>query len=235
MSMTTAADLLALQEIDLRRESRRALLADIQARLAEAEALLAAREALAEAEAELKRAEERQREIEARLDDLDAKIRPLEKKLYDGSVRNPKELSDMQKELELLKSRRRQLDDEGLAQMEAIEAAAAAKAAAHSQLRAVEEEWQRHQDALLAEQSRVEAEMARLEEERARRAQDIERPALSLYESLRSARQGRAVARVERGACQGCRISLPTHLQQQLRAADHLVQCPSCERILVGG
>jgi predicted nucleic acid-binding Zn-ribbon protein len=58
---------------------------------------------------------------------------------------------------------------------------------------------------------------------------------LSLYEGLRSTRQGRGVALMERGACQGCRITLPTHLVQRLRAGGQLVQCPSCERILVAG
>jgi len=233
--MTSAADLFALQEIDLRRDSRRALLADIQGRIGETEELLAAREAVSSAEAELDRLRRQQRDVEEKLEDLEAKIRPLEKKLYDGSVRNPKELSDMQKDLDSLKRRRSKLDDEGLAQMDAFEAATAALKTARGELGRVETDWQGDQDSLRAEQSVAESESARLGEERGRRIQGMERTALSLYESLRSTRQGRAVARVERGACQGCRISLPTHLVQRLRTGVGLVQCPSCERILVAG
>src|SRR5687768_15237398 len=104
--MTSAADLLALQEIDLKRDTRRALIADIESRLVETEELIAAREAVQAAELELSAIERQQRLLDQQLQDLDAKIRPLETKLYDGSVRNPKELGDMQKEVESLKAKR---------------------------------------------------------------------------------------------------------------------------------
>ncbi len=55
---------------------------------------------------------------------------------------------------------------------------------------------------------------------------------LNLYDSLRSKRQGQAVVKVERGLCQGCRISLPTKVVQLARTAQKPVQCPSCSRIL---
>ncbi len=42
--------------------------------------------------------------------------------------------------------------------------------------------------------------------------------ALGLYEILRTKKQGRAVAQVVRGNCQGCRITLPTHMDQPVRA-----------------
>jgi predicted nucleic acid-binding Zn-ribbon protein len=45
-------------------------------------------------------------------------------------------------------------------------------------------------------------------------------------------RQGRAVAKVERGMCGGCRISLPMTVLQKARSGLDVVQCVSCERIL---
>src|SRR6266480_4124416 len=119
--MTSAADLFALQEIDLRRDARRALIADIEARLVETEELIDARGSVASAEAALTDVRRQQADIETQLDDLDAKIQPLEKRLYDGSVRNPKELTDLQREVDSLKARRSKLDDEGLALLEASE------------------------------------------------------------------------------------------------------------------
>ena len=233
--MTSAADLFALQEIDLRRDARRALIADIEARLGETEALLAAREAVREAEAEVERLQRQQRSLEEKLEDLDAKISPLEKKLYDGSVRNPRELTDMQKDVVSLKGRRSRLDDDVLALLDATEAASSALARAREELRRMEAEWREDQEQLTTQKSRAEAEAEELEDDRGRRTQGMEAGALGLYESLRGVKQGRAVARIERGACQGCRIGLPTHLVQRVRAGVALVQCPSCERILVGG
>jgi predicted nucleic acid-binding Zn-ribbon protein len=233
--MTSAADLFALQEIDLRRDARRAVIADIEARLGETPEVAAARESVSSAEWNLKELQVQQRRLEAKLQDLDAKIRPLEKKMYDGSVRNPKELTDMQKELNRFKAQRSDLDDEGLEMIEAIEAANDVLAQLKDALRRAEMEWQEDQKELTEDKGEAEGEYARLEQQRSAQTADMDRGALGLYETLRAAKAGRAVARVERGTCQGCRITLPTHLVQRLRGSGEVVQCPSCERILVAG
>jgi predicted nucleic acid-binding Zn-ribbon protein len=233
--MTSAADLFALQEIDLRRDARRAVIADIEARLGETEAVVDAREAAAAAAANLKDLQAQQRRLDAKLQDLDARMRPLETKMYDGSVRNPKELTDMQRELNHLKAQRGELDEEGLEMMEAIEAATEVLTQRRDDLQRAEDKWQSDQKDLLEDKAEAEADLVRLESDRGARTSDMDRSMLGLYEALRLTKAGRAVARVERGTCQGCRITLPTHLVQRLRAGGLLVQCPSCERILVAG
>jgi predicted nucleic acid-binding Zn-ribbon protein len=233
--MTSAADLFALQEIDLRRDARRAFIADIESRLGESEEVLEAREAIEDSEAALQRLQRRQRESEAEVEDLDAKIQPLEARLYDGSVRNPKELTDMQKELALLKQRRAQLDDQALKLIESVEAAGRQLDQSRQELNRLESEWKAGQEHLLADKEKAETEYSQLNDQRAHYAEGMDRSALGLYENLRLNKQGRGVARVERGICQGCRVTLPTHLNQRLRTGTVLVQCPRCERILVAG
>jgi predicted nucleic acid-binding Zn-ribbon protein len=233
--MTSAADLFGLQEIDLARDSRRALIADIETRLGESEDLLAARELVQTAEAEIEEARREQRTLEAELQDLDARIEPLEKKLYDGSVRNPKELTDLQKEHEILKKHRGELDDRGLAIIERIETATRELEDARERTRELDQAWRQDMNDLQETRERAEREMARLTAERERRMAGMDGPIVTLYENLRPKKAGRAVARIERGACQGCRLSLPTHVVQRARSVSAIVQCPSCERILVGG
>jgi predicted nucleic acid-binding Zn-ribbon protein len=233
--MTSAADLLALQEIDLRRDTRRALIADIEARLGETEEMIAAREQVAAAEADVEKLQAQQRLLEDTSSDLDAKIQPLEKKLYDGSIRNPKELTDLQRELQSLRARRSSLDDEGLKLMESLEGASAAAAEAERRLEETTVSWQAEQADLVASKARAQSEASELEAARDLRTRGMDAPALGLYENLRRLKQGRGVARIERGSCQGCRLTLPTHLVQRVRTGGTLVQCPSCERILVAG
>jgi predicted nucleic acid-binding Zn-ribbon protein len=232
--MTSAADLLALQDIDLKRDSRRALLADIESRLGESEELIAARESVNESERVLSDLQRQQREMEAQLQDLDAKIRPLETKLYDGSVRNPKELTDLQRDVDSLKARRSRLDDQGLAILEQVEDAMSDVASKRDTLKAAESAWQAEQGGLLSDRERAQRERSTFDGERDRWTAGMDRHALQLYESLRAKHQGRAVARIERGTCQGCRIGLPTHIVQRVRSGTVLVQCPTCERILAG-
>jgi predicted nucleic acid-binding Zn-ribbon protein len=232
--MTSAADLLALQDIDLKRDSRRALMADIESRLGETEELLAARDAVTEAEAALEGLRKQQREFDAQLQDLDAKIAPFETKLYDGSVRNPKELTDLQREVDSLKARRSKLDDDGLSLLDAVENASNELAARRAALQDAESGWRAEQEAMTSDRERAQRESGALDAERERWTTGMDKLSLQLYENLRLKRQGRAVARVERGTCQGCRIGLPTHLVQRVRTGAMLVQCPTCERILVG-
>ena len=63
-------------------------------------------------------------------------------------------------------------------------------------------------------------------------AAQVEPPLLQRYETLRQAKGGRAVAKVERDLCQGCRMSLPTQLRQRVRSGRQAVNCSSCGRML---
>ena len=233
--MTSASDLLALQEIDLQRDARRGIIADVELRLGETDELYEARESMEDTVAGLERLRKRQRDFEGQLEDLDAKIKPLEIKLYDGSVRNPKELTDLQKELDSYKARRDKLDEQGIALMDNVSAATAALEEARSDLARVEAEWQKEQQSLTREREKAESELTKLDSQRAKAAKGMDASALGLYEHLRSTKQGRGVSRVERNICKGCQVILPTHLSQRLRAGRELIQCPRCERILVAG
>jgi hypothetical protein len=233
--MTTASDLYALQEIDLQRDARRAIVADVEARLGETEELAEARETVDDSVASLDRMRRRQREFESQLQDLDAKIQPLETRLYDGSVRNPKELTDLQKELNGFKERREKLDEQGLALIETVETATKSLDTARTEAERLETEWQQGQTQLGVTKAKAESELKTLDGQRNQRTKGMDAGALGLYEQLRGNKQGRAVSRVERGICQGCRVTLPTHLTQRIRVGREMVQCPRCERILVAG
>jgi predicted nucleic acid-binding Zn-ribbon protein len=82
------------------------------------------------------------------------------------------------------------------------------------------------------EKLELQPEAERLQTQRDAQASDIARAPLSLYRLLRERLRGVAVAGVERGMCQGCRITLPTNIIQKARQPGALVQCVSCERIL---
>jgi len=74
--------------------------------------------------------------------------------------------------------------------------------------------------------------VGRLGRDRREQSGVVDAGSARLYEALRSSRQGMAVAKVERGICQGCRITLPVSVLQKARSGAVIVQCSSCERIL---
>ena len=230
--VTSVAELYALQELDLALEASRAALVDVSARLGESEEVQEASRTLAERQEALRAAEKQFKEREWEVDELRRKIEPLEERLYQGSVRNPKELEDLQQDIESLKRRRSELEDRALEAMEALEQAQQAFADAERELQEAEERSRAEQEELRGRRAGLEEEIVTVEAQRSQQASGIDERLLRLYDHLAATRQGRAVAKVEGGACSGCRISLPMNLLQRARSGNELVQCSSCERIL---
>ncbi len=231
--MTTVAELYALQEIDLALDKGKARLAEIEEELGESEELLEARQRLEEKRGIVAGLRSQQADLESDVEDARLKVSEVEKKLYGGSVRNPKELEDLQADATSLQGQVRKREDALLAvlvEMEEADAQLKAAEADHSQ---IEASWQAGQRQLEAEKGEIEPEVARLEEERAKQSNGVDRAALGLYQALRERRAGQALATVERGMCQGCRITLPMSVLQKARSGLGLVQCVSCERILL--
>jgi len=60
----------------------------------------------------------------------------------------------------------------------------------------------------------------------------LPRPVLDRYLSLMDAGRHPPVVAIERGACSGCHVRLPTMLQHQAGRAPALYTCPQCRRML---
>lgn len=234
-SMTSVQRLYELQELDTALEKNRAALAVVEAQLGETEALRAARQALVQAREEQARLAREQRDMEREVQDADEKIKRTDKRLYGGTVKSPKELMNLEEELQRLKTRRGSTEDRLLALLEAAEKAQETAKARATELEIAERTWQQEQKRLAGEQARLKKEIASLESRRQAAAGLVAAPTLALYEELRAARQGQAVARVGARTCMGCRISLPeTDFRRAVRG-DELIQCPNCRRFLYHG
>jgi predicted nucleic acid-binding Zn-ribbon protein len=230
--MARIADLWRLQETDMALDSRRGSLADAETQLGEPEDLVALQARVEELRSALKQAESAQRDVEIEADDLKAKIAPQETKLYEGTIKNPKELAGLQADIDQLKRHLSAVEDRDLAALAAVEAADTELRTASAELEAMQAAWGEEQGDLRSRMARLTAEITEYDEERNDRLEPIDAELLSRYEHIRQAHQGRAVAKLDRNMCLGCRISLPTNLVNKARAGNALVQCPNCERIL---
>lgn len=231
--MTRSNDLWLLQETDTALESRRGSLADAQSRLGETEDLAALRERVAELRAAARAAEAEQKDIELEADALRAKIAPQEAKLYGGSIKNPKELKDLQADIDQLKRHLSSIEDRDLEALTAVDRAEEELQTAESGLATLDASWGEEQAELTERIERLTREIAEHEELRRERADNIAPELLRTYDRLRVAHQGRGVAKLDRNLCMGCRISLPVNLVNRARAGSALTQCPNCERILI--
>lgn len=232
--MTAVAELLLLQDTDQALDKALARLSEIETALGESEELISAREVATEKAAAVAVLRAQQKDLELAADEVRGKAAEIEKKLYGGTVKNPKELQDYDAELRNLKDLTRKRDDEVLTLLMQVEEADNERKAADDVVNGIEAEWRNSQEHLLAEKAQIEPEVERLRSERATQATDFDRTLISLYDLLRERRGGTAVARVERGMCQGCRILLPMSVLQRARGVGSpVIQCVSCERILL--
>jgi len=161
--MTNAADLFALQEIDLALDSAIARLAEIEAELGETEELIDARALVEEKRAPATALRSRQKDLEWAVDEIRVKTTAIEEKLYGGSVRNPKELSDLDADLKSLKSQLRVREDDLLTLLVEIDDAEAELVGAQSAYAEIESLWRQGQKRLQEEKSEIEPEVVRLQ------------------------------------------------------------------------
>lgn len=201
------------------------------------EAELQDRSAITRLETELKEeqqrsiaGEKRQRAAEREVEDIEAKLAGVKDKLYGGSVRNPRELVNLERELRQLETILRGKDETALDLMVRVDEMRRSIKEKSDELEQMKQNWERRRGELEAQRAELKREIAVLEERRREMAANIAPDALELYQVLRSA-GGRAVVGVERGMCLGCRIALPTNEMRSLGKGE-LVRCSSCGRIL---
>ena len=230
--MSKGKQLYELQEVDLEIDAKRETLTQVMGQLGESEVLDEAHLSLARDEEKLVELQRIQREVEREVEDLQAKAAVATDKLYGGTVKNPKELSSLQEQLSNFRRKIGEGDDKTLDIMSEVEAAQKNVSVKRSEVAKIEEGWQAEQASLSQEQTDLSAALSTLEQKRKELASKLDTVSLELYEDIRQKRQGRAVAKLERGMCQGCRIALPMSELQRARMGQELVQCGSCERVL---
>jgi uncharacterized protein len=228
--MTLPEQLSRLQQVDLELQGTQEELDVLESRLSDNRALAAAESRLASSRQELDDLRRQQKESEWELEDIQEKARRISSALYGGKTTNPKELVNLEKEAKMLTGQISQKEDTLLALLGRADEIQAQVSADTEECSRLTEEWQQRQKTLGLKRQELEAVLRRLQATRASIAQQIDSQALELYERIKQSR-GKAVAKVERGRCQGCHITIPTSQWQKAKAGS-IVQCGSCNRIL---
>lgn len=203
--------------------------AAVKAELA-ADPLVAERRVISDKESALDALRHELREVSAQSDDLSARIKLHEEKLYSGRVSNPKELTALQKDIELLKGHRVPHEEKALELMEKIESTEDSIDAAETALQRHKETLEIHRKDLGAQLITHTNELADLASRHTTLIEQIPIPIAADYEWLKK-QKGRAVAKVEQGICRGCGIAVTTAWLHRARSGE-AVHCPSCNRIL---
>jgi hypothetical protein len=156
----------------------------------------------------------------------------LNSQLYGGEVTNPRDLESLEREASNVLVIVEQ-QESALAEITVkVEEAQTKKSKLESKLDEAKAAWEIRRTELQASLKELNAEKAGFEGRRSKMTDSLDPSTLERYEALRKTKGGLAVAKVERGLCQGCRMSLPTHQQQRVRSGRQEVLCSSCGRLL---
>lgn len=176
-----------------------------------------------------------QKRVDDEVELLKAKRAGFDTKLYSGTVSNPRELQDLQEEIDSLSRRISQLEDQELElmeQLEPLEANLAELTRTREQRQVVLTDAESR---LLAAEAELAAEIDAEAAVRATAAEPVPADLLGEYERLRTGLGGVGVARLVGTQCGGCHLTLSAVEAARLRKlpSGEVAHCEECGRILV--
>ena len=230
--MSAALGLYRLQQVDSQVDQIQTRLRTIQQTLENDATLRAANEGFAAAESQHKDAERSLTLIEAEVEKQRLKIEQTEASLYGGSVHNPKELQDLQKDVASLKRHLQTLEERQLEAMITVEAAEKELQTAQADLKRVQSNLKEQNKDLTQESETLRKKLERLNSERQAVVTDIASQTLSIYDQLRKQKRGLAITTIADNSCEACGTTLTPSQQQTARSTSQLFHCPTCGRIL---
>jgi uncharacterized protein len=235
-SASPGVGLLDLQELDLSIDRMTARLRQLEGQ----GDLRAARGELSQAEArlgELRLAMEaiglEQRRLEGDLEVLDRRIEAERRRLFDGSVANPKELQAIEAEIHNLEGRKGRAEDLLLEQMERSEGMEARLPPVASEEAQARQRLTEVGEGAAKELVEIEQALAARRAERQEMLPAFDRELLELYEELRRQKQGVGAAALVDGVCQACHQKLSPMYLDRMKKSDGVRRCEYCRRILV--
>jgi hypothetical protein len=172
----------------------------------------------------------RQRDLEGRLAAAETKAK--DRRMRITRIRNDKELGLMKRELDLLKEETGALETELVGVMELVEASTAKREGLESELARLTTARDAEVSALRDVQTRLSGEIVRDQATRSRLIETVDGDLRRKYEMIFSRRGGLAVVEIREGTCQGCRMRVPPQLFNEIQRNDHVILCPSCQRML---
>jgi uncharacterized protein len=234
MQLTSLADLLDLQEIDLQIDR----LLDQRQSLPELDAYKKTHEQAQRKEQERDTLASELKQLELDLDKAEGELEILENKLQEHETRlfaggmSGRETEHMRLEVQSLHGQRGAMEERVLGMLENIDPARSALAQVEAEIEAINTEKGRLETSIKEQWKTIDAELARREEAKAKALEPIDDELLGLYEKLRGIKEGVAVASYDHGVCGGCHMTL-SPAEQEEAFADDLPRCVHCRRILV--
>jgi predicted nucleic acid-binding Zn-ribbon protein len=227
----TVEALLVLQERDTRVAALTTELDEMPAQIAAVEREVAARSAKFDEQ----KARTRQIEADRKKLDLDVQTKQAAIARYKSQqqqTRKNEEFSALNHEIEHAEQEISALEDAELELMEAYDKGLAAVAEAQKELMAFQEKGKHKKAELEKREVVLSSELATAEEQQAAAEKAVPEDALARYRRILKSKKDVAVVPIHGGACGGCHMKLTSQTVLSAKAAEHLVACENCGRLV---
>ena len=229
--MTQIHQLYQLQKLDTQIDEKKKRLGAVLNAQKEPESLLTIRKRVEATNVELQKWQTQHKDLTLEVGSVNTKAKNSENRLYSGKVTNPKELKDLQQEIDALNRRKAVLEDAVLEALVMIEEVQAEKTAADEALETAVAQWETQSAHLKTEQNELALSLHKLMQTRKTKAAAIDAPSLKEYEQLRQQRHGLAVAGLRVNMCLGCRTTVSANKVKEVNEG-RKVYCGGCGRLL---
>lgn len=123
-------------------------------------------------------------------------------------------------------------EEDALKLMEKIEGSRAGLGDIREQIAAAQQAVKDEEKAIAGEVQALSMRIRELAAERQGLCRQLDRMLLDKYEKIARSKQGKAVAAVKDGICQGCYMGVTKHMIMRLWSKKELVHCPNCARLI---
>ncbi|MCQ9208092.1 MAG: C4-type zinc ribbon domain-containing protein [Omnitrophica bacterium] len=167
--------------------------------------------------------------------EMDLETKEKEIKKYQGQlyqIKNNKEYTSLQKQIEGLKADNAVLEDDILALMEKIDVAKTGLAGEKDNIAAEEKNLKQETAKIDQEIKEIETKISSLEKDRSQLSANVEKGLLSRYERILKAKRGLALVAIVGESCGGCNRVLPPQIINETRIKDEIITCDFCSRLL---
>jgi len=224
-------DLIALQDVELEIYKAEEGLREIPEQIAEIESIINARKkSLDTVDEEISSYEERKTPLETELKENQEILEAADARIK--RIKTNKEFLALQREIDLAKKRKADLEEQVLTLMEKMEKKV-------SERERIQQSFESDRVILDEKMGKLNDQMKDLEavvseyQGKDHRLREIVDPSLlSKYDRIKQSKKGLAVVECNDGVCRGCNMHIPPQLYNELIRGDKMITCPACQRIL---
>lgn len=172
----------------------------------------------------------RRREKDAQLLAGHEALKRTRERLFE--VKTNKEYQSMLKEIEAFEAKNSRMEDEMISLLDELEHLETALKTGEGKLEAHRRRYEEEKAGLEAELNSIAGELNVCVRKGSELKKEIPAELLRKYEQIKSVGRGVAVVAVWKEICDGCHMSIPPQLYNELQKSIILTTCPNCNRII---